>query len=272
MQYLDGVFTVRRGNVINFAASNVPTGVDDALRNRFNDRLLIDGPVTAEDFADMVVVMAEDLAARGLLNMEDGYEPFATQDIPDEEGTWSAEDVSAFMAEELSRYGEATIIEFGEFVAELKEQNPRITGRSMRAIVEAVKERSANFDLPREWFVRREAFLDIPYDEKVSRLEELYTPISPDMLFQEAQRYFESEERFARTEAEGHVTRGYNNFVWSVQAELKFLEEQLAAGKLSDLTKLTALRELNRRIASEKSAIVERVLRRAEAAEPDSSA
>jgi len=57
MQYLDGAFTLRRGNVINFAASNRPAGLDDAMRNRFNDRVLIDGPTTAEDFADMLYIM-----------------------------------------------------------------------------------------------------------------------------------------------------------------------------------------------------------------------
>ena len=206
MQYLDGVFTLRRGNVINFAATNKPTGVDDALRNRFNDRLVIDGPTTAEDFADMVVILGGKLLKKGLMKIENGYEPFITQFARDENGAQYHEDVAAYMAAEFQKYNRASLLDFGRFMAELKQKNPKITGRSARAVVEAIKERSADFDIPKDWFSTRELFLDQPYETKIQMLTDLYNPITPDILFQEAQRYFDSEERFARNEAEGHVT------------------------------------------------------------------
>jgi SpoVK/Ycf46/Vps4 family AAA+-type ATPase len=243
MQYLDGAFTVRRGNVINFAASNKPTGVDDALRNRFSDRLLIDGPVTAEDFADVLMLMSGSLMDGNLLEIQEGYTPFATQDIRNADGTWTAtEDVAAYMADRFAEYKSASVIDFGKFMASLKEQNPLITGRSAHAIVEAIKERSADFDVPEEWFENRETFFDKSLDEQQRMLRPLYVDIKPDVLFQEAQRYFDSEERFKRTEAEGHVERGYNNMRWNSEAEVRFLEKELARGNESVLSRLQKAR------------------------------
>jgi SpoVK/Ycf46/Vps4 family AAA+-type ATPase len=243
MQYLDGVFTVRRGNVINFAASNKPTGLDDALRNRFNDRLIIDGPVSAEDFADMVHILGGKLLEKGLITIKQGYEPFASQ-FSRGTAIETGESVAAYMAEEFQAQKHASLRDFGQFMAELKQKNPKITGRPTRAIIEAIKERSADFDIPPEWFENRALFLDQPYDIKIQMLAELYQSITPDILFQEAQRYFDSEERFAHTEADAQITKGYNNLMWDVQAQIKYYEEQVAQGNDSAVAKLQTLKRL----------------------------
>ncbi|MCP4113751.1 MAG: AAA family ATPase [Desulfobacteraceae bacterium] len=261
MQYLDGVFTVRRGNVINFAASNKPTGLDDALRNRFNDRLIVDGPTTSEDFADMVMILGGKLVDKELIKIKKGYEPFATQVSGRGAKKGKTGDVAAYMAEEFQKYKKASLLEFGKFMSELKEKNPKITGRSARAVIEAIKERSADFDIPREWLGAREVFLDKPYETKVKMLTELYQPITPDILFQEAQRYFDSEERFAHTEAEGHVTRGYNNLMWDVQAQMQYYQEQAALGEKADIAKLDILKNMVREMIQKKEDSIRKVLR-----------
>ncbi len=261
MQYLDGVFTVRRGNVINFAASNKPTGLDDALRNRFNDRLIVDGPTTSEDFADMVMILGGKLVDKGLIKIKKDYEPFATQVSSGGTKTEKTEDVAAYMAEKFQKYKKASLLEFGKFMSELKEKNPKITGRSARAVVESIKERSADFDIPREWFGTREVFLDKPYETKIKMLTELYQPITPDILFQEAQRYFDSEERFANTEAEGHVTKGYNNLMWDVQAQLQYYQEQVALGEQADIAKLDILKNMVREMIQKKEDSIRKALR-----------
>jgi len=250
MQYLDGVFTVRRGNVINFAATNKPTGLDDALRNRFNDRVMIDGPATAEDFADMVMILGGKLLKKGLIKIEKGYEPFATQISPERVGsslrpepTESGEDVAAYMADEFQKYKSVSLLEFGKFMSELKKKNPKITGRSAKAVIEAIKERSADFDIPGEWFESREIFSDKPYESKIEMLAALYHPITSDILFQEAQRYFDSEERFAKTEADAHVTGGYNNMMWDIQAQLQYYQEQVELGEDADFAKVEMLKD-----------------------------
>lgn len=245
MQYLDGVFTVRRGNVINFAASNKPTGLDEALRNRFNDRLIIDGPVTAEDFADIVHILGGKLLEKDLIRIKQGYEPFTTQ-FSRENTQAKTEDVAAYMADEFQQYKKASLRDFGQFMAGLKQKNPRITGRSAKAVIEAIKERSADFDIPKEWFSNRAVFLEQPYDTKIQMLTGLYRPITPDILFQEAQRYFDSEERFARTDAEAQIARGYNAMMWDVQAQVKYYEEQAALGEQSALARLQVLKNIMR--------------------------
>lgn len=257
MQYLDGAFTVRRGNVINFAASNKPTGLDDALRNRFNDRVLIDGPSTAEDFADICLILAGKMFEKNLVKIEKGYEPFSTQFSPEH---LEKEDVAGYMADEFTKYKKATLLDFGKFVAELKAKNPKITGRSSRAIIEAIKERSADFDLPPEWFANRAIFFDQPYEKKIGLLTELYQPITPDILFQEAQRYFDSEARFADTEAEGHVTRGYNNLMWDVQAQIRYYQEQVANGERAEIGKLDMLKAMARQLVQQHEATIRKAL------------
>jgi AAA+ superfamily predicted ATPase len=269
MQYLDGVFTVRRGNVINFAASNKPTGLDDAMRNRFNDRCLIEGPTTAEDFADMVHLTAGALIKNKLLTIDNGagYVPFATQDIRDPKGTWSGSaDVSAYMADELSKHRNTALVDFGRFMADLKSKNPKITGRSANAIMEAVKERCANFDIPDEWFRNRSLFAEQPYGKKVQMVVSLYNRITPDILFQEAKRYFDSEERFARTEAESHVMSGYDNLVWNLQSEIKFYEEELARGSNSNLARYAELKTRAALIDEVKRETISAALRKAQEA------
>ena len=76
-------------------------------------------------------------------------------------------------------------------MADLKEKNPKITGRSSRAILESIKERSADFDIPREWFSNPALYFEQPFETKTHMLVELFRPITPDILFQEAQRYFD---------------------------------------------------------------------------------
>ncbi len=261
MQYLDGVYTVRRGNVINFAASNKPTGLDEALRNRFNDRLMIDGPNTSEDFADMVMIIGRKLVARGLIAIEKGYEPFSTQQQIGKSSNQSESlsrkkagpftetveekkktDVAAYMAEEFAGRKKASLLDFGAFMADLKRKNRRITGRSAKAVVEAVKERSADFDVPEEWFSDRSLYYEKPYETRLAMVAELYRPITPDVLFQEAQRYFDSEQRFASTDAEEAVKKNYNRLMWDIQAQLRYYEEQLMDGEKGDLARYEGLK------------------------------
>ena len=270
MQYLDGVFTVRRGNVINFAASNKPTGLDEALRNRFNDRVVIDGPTTAEDFADMVVILGGKLLDRGLINIETDYTPFATQidlDAAPITARRGGGEVAAYMADRFADRRTASLLDFGRFMADLKVQNPRITGRSAKSILEAMEARSADFDVPPEWFGNRALFLDQPYERKVAMLAELYRPITPDILYQEAQRYFDSEARFAETEAEGQITRGYNSRMWDLEARLRFYEAQMAAGESGALARAEVLKTQIAEMVREKDAVIRRILARSGGAE-----
>ncbi|MFH1173748.1 MAG: AAA family ATPase [archaeon] len=241
MQYLDGAFTMRLGNVINFAASNKPTGLDEAMRNRFQYRALIDGPKTAEDFADMIHLTMGRLMNRGLLKMENGAVPFATQDVQDESGHWSQKNVQDYMADEFRKYGKSSILDFGKFMADLKAKNPSITGRSMKAITEAIKERAADFDVPEEWLKDRKAYFDKPYAEKLAMVGKLYVPITPDMLWQEAQRYADSEERYTANDKAEAVEAEEKALAHQVEGRLRYFEGQVEKGADSEYLKLQSL-------------------------------
>ncbi|MGV8086110.1 MAG: ATP-binding protein [Candidatus Woesearchaeota archaeon] len=249
MQYLDGAFTVRRGNIINFASTNRATGLDDAMRNRFNDRIYVDGPVDSHDFADITHAEIKKLMKQGLAKIELGtnYVPLATQKIftqaTEAQVKETLKNRISSVAEEFERkYKNATIIEFGQFMSDAKKNNNGITGRSAKAITEAIKERSADFDIPSEWLTDRTRFIEQPWDTKINMLKELYTPITAPMLFEEAQRYIDSEARYAQKDAQESIERGYNNAVWNMQSEKKLLEEQIASGMSSDFAKLAELR------------------------------
>lgn len=244
MQYLDGVFTVRRGNVINFAASNKPTGLDGAMRNRFSDRLFIDGPTTPEDFSDMLHIMGKKMLGQKLIDIDNGYIPFATQST-------QQEDVADYMADQLSKYKNANIADFGQFMYELKQQNEFITGRSAKAILDAVMERCAQFDIPEEWFTDKSHFIEKSYEHKVDMLRQLYQPITPAVLFQEAQRYFDSEQRYMNTEAEEEVQRRYNTMKWEDQARLDYYKDEVEKRENSTTKELQNVKSVLSRLVSE---------------------
>jgi len=226
MQFLDGAFTLKIGNNQVYAASNDPKGLDYAVRNRFNDRLLIGGPVTSEDMADMAYILTRKLRDNGLMQIEIGYTPLETQDNY-LNGKWTRPDEEVFAVdpEFAKKFKKATIKDFGNYVHELKEKNESITGRSVKAIIEAIKERSANFDVPPEFFEKRSVYIEQPWKRKLEIVKELFQPIKPEMMFEEAKRYAESEDRFSKGEADRAIEKGYNNAIWGMQAEIKALKE-----------------------------------------------
>ena len=76
---------------------------------------------------------------------------------------------------------------------------------------------------------------------------------------EKAQRYFDSEERFKSTEANGAISRGYTNIQWEIEAQIKYYEEQLALGDKSAPMRLHKLQNLMAKRKLELSAILEEV-------------
>jgi hypothetical protein len=259
MQFLDGAFTERLGNAQVYAASNDPKGLDAAIRNRFNDRLMIDGPTTREDMADLMLIKLKKLQKSGLLGVEIGYKPFETQDRY-VDGKWScANDVVRVFDPELKkRFSKATIIDLADYIVELKKQYPSISGRSVNAICDAVKERSADFDLQPEIWTNRSIYLDQPFERKVEVIRDMCTKVTPDMVAYEAKRYADSEARYAANENERAIEKGYNNLIWDRQAHIKALMEDpttLAEARVAEI----ALSALTARYAGNFAEIEKRI-------------
>jgi hypothetical protein len=229
MQFLDGIFTLRIGNNQVYSASNDPKGLDSAIRNRHNDRILVEGPKTAEDLSDMFVILTKKLSDNGVIKLKLGYTPFLTQNNY-VDGKWTKPDEVLYQVdpEFAKRFRGATVKDFGYYLMELKKVNPSISGRSVKAIVEAIKERSANFDVPTEVFEKPEFFLRQPFDKKIDIANEWYMKINDSnahILFEEAKRYAESEGRYSQGEMEREIERGYNSRIWHTMAELRAMED-----------------------------------------------
>ena len=87
--------------------------------------------------------------------------------------------------------------ELGELCAEFKRKDPRFTGRPIESVAQRLLAASAEFDVPEQWFSDPAVYRDKTYDEKVALLATLYRPISGEMIAEELERYFNSEQRYA---------------------------------------------------------------------------
>ncbi len=202
MQEFAGPNTVVRGNTTFGMFSNYPEKVDDALRQRTQARFVVDGPQTLEDFTDLLFLL---LGKDWAMPHGAGYAPFSTQELKKViRSKYEGHDRP--QSPELAKIFEArgkggkigTWIEFGHYLKALQEHDERFTGRAVRNVAEAVKNRMMDFDLPEEWFEDPTLFFRKPYEEKVAMLGELKGEITPRVVLQEIHRYADAEERYSR--------------------------------------------------------------------------
>jgi hypothetical protein len=203
MQFLDGAFTVNVGNAQTYAATNEPTATDSALRQRFHHREAIGGPEDWDDYAALIgmklarqidhglVQVAGDLptvqqaqgsgvgsqglGVRGIIDRAKSLIPNSQSPSPNRMG-WR---------------------ELGELCAEFKRKDPRFTGRPIESVTQKLMADSADFEIPEEWFANPALFLQKSYDQKVALAKSLYRPITGEMIAEELERYFNSEQRYA---------------------------------------------------------------------------
>jgi hypothetical protein len=200
MESFAGAGTVVRGNCSFGMFSNYPENVDDALRQRAGARWLVDGPQTREDYIDIFALLLgsnHDIALGK-------HELYATQEIkravsaaygqhakPQEEG------LARIFDRYVERHGEPeTLKDVGLYLYAIKQAEPRLTGRAVKNITDAIKMRAMDFELPDEWFENPETFLHRPYDEKRDMIAELQIPVTMEMIMQEINRYADSEFRY----------------------------------------------------------------------------
>lgn len=212
MDAFAGAATVVRGNCSFGMFSNYPDKVDDALRQRAGARWLVDGPQTLADYTDIfhlligknhkIALGDHDLfAAQAIKAMAE--KSYAQHARPQE-----ADLVKVFESV-VERHGEPkTVADIGRYLYAIHEREPRFTGRAIKNITDAVKNRSMDVDLPDEWFAAPEAFMRKPFEEKCSMLEELRRPITMEMVMQEINRYADSEFRYTAKSDEAAIEAG----------------------------------------------------------------
>jgi hypothetical protein len=201
MEAFSGASTVIRGNCSFGMFSNYPENVDDALRQRAGARWLVDGPQSRDDYIDIFTLLAgknhqiplgkHDLYAAQEIKraVADAYEG---HDTPQEDGLIQV--YERFMKENGAP---KTLADIGTYLHLIKEVEPRLTGRAIKNITDAIKMRAMDIELPDEWFEKPDAFMHKGYDEKRAMIEELRGPFDMGMVMQEINRYADSEFRYS---------------------------------------------------------------------------
>ncbi len=196
-----GANTVVRGNCTFGMFSNYPENVDDALRQRAGARFLVDGPISRDDYIDILALL---LGKNHVIPLGE-HELYASQEIkkavavsfashgrPKEEGLIKVWDQVSADIGSLD-----TIAKLGTYLKAIQVADPRFTGRAVKNITDAVKVRAMDFELPDEWMENPDLFLFKGYDEKLAMIRGMAQPITVEMVVQEINRYADSEFRYA---------------------------------------------------------------------------
>lgn len=196
MDFFSGAGTSYTGSYVAVGATNKPTATDDALRQRFVYRAVILGPENWEDFADLAQLELRRFAKTGLLAIEKGKYAPLSRPLP----RMLADTYSAELKKRHAGKKAGTWDDIGQFCRELREKDPRFTGRSVKNALQVAVAQAADFDVPEEWFSDPSRFRAKPWDERLALTRTLYKPLTPDMILMALEQQFASEARY-RTDA-----------------------------------------------------------------------
>ncbi len=223
-----GANTVVRGNCTFGMFSNYPENVDDALRQRAGARFLVDGPISREDYIDILALL---LGKNHSIPLGD-HDLFAAQEIkravsasfeghgkPHEEGLLKVWDR---VQGEIGKLD--TIAKLGAYLKAIQQADERFTGRAIKNITDAVKVRAMDFELPDEWMAEPDLFLFKPYDDKLAMIRGLMQPMTVEMVVQEINRYADSEFRYADKSDEVAIAGMVRDFGRTEEAKRRWME------------------------------------------------
>jgi len=223
-----GANTVVRGNCTFGMFSNYPENVDDALRQRAGARFLVDGPISRDDYIDILALL---LGKNHAIPLGD-HQLFAAQEIkravsasfeghgqPHEEGLLNVWDR---VQREIGKLD--TIAKLGAYLKAIQQADARFTGRAIKNITDAVKVRAMDFELPDEWMEEPESFLFKGYDEKLAMIRGLMQPMTVEMVVQEINRYADSEFRYADKSDEVAIEGMVRDYQRTEDAKRRYLE------------------------------------------------
>lgn len=228
MESFAGANTVVRGNCTFGMFSNYPENVDDALRQRAGARFLVDGPVTRDDYIDILSLL---MGKNHDIPLGD-HTVFAAQEITKAVAA-SFESHARPHEEGLMRVFEAvdkkigkldTIAKLGTYLKGIQEADDRFTGRAIKNITDAVKVRAMDFELPDEWMEKPDLFLFKDYDTKLAMINDLRQPITVEMVIQEINRYADSEFRYADKSDEVAIDNAVRDMQRMEIAKRRYLE------------------------------------------------
>lgn len=223
MDFFSGTGTNYLGNYLAVAATNKPTGTDDALRQRFVYCVTIKGPETWEDYADLAMLELRKFAKTGLLQVETGgkYDPLK-RPLPQKLA-------DIYSAELKMRYGgkkKGTWEDIGRLCKELRQKDPNFTGRPVKNALQVATAQAADFEIPEEWFTDPAKFRAKPWEERLAMAKALFSPLATDMIMLALEHQFEVEQRYQREAHEKRIEDLVAELHIQQEAREKFVQEQ----------------------------------------------
>lgn len=192
MDFFSGAGTNYIGNYIGVAATNKPTGADDALRQRFVYRAKVGGPANSEEYADLAALELRGFAKTGLLKISDGkYKPLSRK-VP----TTLSEVYPEGLLRKYAKRAKGSWDDIGAFCTELHEKDPKFTGRPVKNAIQVALSQAADFEIPDDWFDKPEVFREKPWEIRGSMIRELYHELTTDKILMALEHQFESEHRY----------------------------------------------------------------------------
>lgn len=220
MDYLAGISTVFRGNTIVRAATNYATNLDDAFRQRFKGRYLIDGPTTAEDCGRLMMIKFAKLAKHGIIDIPAGNIKTVEAAQEKYEHVLSDETKKILSQIKVKKLASVTWEDIGRICHAYQEIDKRFTGRFMDNVSSNVAVMAADFDLPDDIFTDHARFLNKPYEEKVQILRaDFFKEMKPEVVVNELDRYFQSEMRYFKDDEERKITAIVDDYRRNVLAK-----------------------------------------------------
>ena len=192
MDFFSGTGTSYIGNYIAVGATNKPTATDDALRQRFVYRAIINGPESWEDYADIATLELRKFSRTGLLQINPGRYTPLSRPLP-------AKLSDAFSAELKQRHAgkkNGTWDDVGKFCEELRKKDPRFTGRSVKNALQVAVAQAADFEVPEVWFTDPSQFRARPWEERLQILKDMYVPLTTDVILTALEQQFQTESRY----------------------------------------------------------------------------
>ena len=192
MDFFAGTGANYIGNYIAVAATNKPTATDEALRQRFVYRAIIQGPQSVEDYSDLVAHELRHFKKTGLLEVAQGKYAPMSRPAPDK--------ISALFSPEIQKQyrgkkGSAWE-DIGRLCSELRAKDPKFTGRSVKNAIQVAIAQAADFEIPEDWFTNPTAFRVKSWDERVALLKQLYRPLTAELIMVSLEQQFEVERRY----------------------------------------------------------------------------
>ena len=201
MDFFSGTGTNYAGYYLAVAATNKPTAQDEALRQRFVYPANILGPQGWEDFSDLAFQEMASFSKTGLLQVSNkGYEP-KKRPLP----TKISDIYPLELKNKYKNKKSGTWEDIGHLCAELHTKDPKFTGRSVKNAIQVAKARSADFDVPEEWFADPTKFRAKEWEERLKMVQSLYGQMTADQVMMSLEYQFEVGQRYSKEAFEKEV-------------------------------------------------------------------